>query len=206
MRANIPLQFSVLIAAFAIAIPTSTAQSQSTASLKPAASFASIADSRERALALFAEAGKVIQHPRCVNCHPRADRPLQGDAMRVHIPPVTRGKDGHGGVAMECKSCHAAKNFDATPMLAVPGHERWHLAPIEMAWEGRSLGEICVQIKDRARNGNKSLAEIVEHMASDSLVGWGWNPGNGRTAAPGTQREFGEIIKAWASAGAHCPA
>ena len=125
--------------------------------------------------------------------------------MRVHEPPVTRGRGGHGPVAMECSTCHGATNFDATASLSVPGHENWHLAPIEMAWEGRSLREICVQIKDRKRNGGKSSSQIVEHMAHDSLVGWGWQPGLGRTPAPGTQAQLGDLIRAWADAGAHCP-
>ncbi|MCJ9673918.1 Isoquinoline 1-oxidoreductase subunit, partial [Neorhizobium sp. SHOUNA12B] len=59
--------------------------------LKPAASFQSIANERERSVALFQEAGKVIQHPRCVNCHPATDRPLQGVNMHPHQPPVFRG-------------------------------------------------------------------------------------------------------------------
>ena len=170
--------------------------------LQPVSAFASIGDRDARARALFAEAGKVILHPRCVNCHPRTDRPLQGDAMKVHEPPVTRGRDGHGAVGMACDTCHNRRNYNPA---GIPGHENWHLAPISMAWEGKSLGEICVQIKDRSRNGGKSLAQIVEHMAHDSLVGWGWNPGAGRTPAPGTQQAFGELIKAWAAAGAACP-
>ena len=47
------------------------------AELKTAASFDGIADKAARAQALFTEAGKVIMHPRCVNCHPAGDRPLQ---------------------------------------------------------------------------------------------------------------------------------
>jgi hypothetical protein len=42
--------------------------------LRPASSFGSIADQRARSIALFEEAGKVLQHPRCVNCHPAAAR------------------------------------------------------------------------------------------------------------------------------------
>ena len=54
--------------------------------LRSVDSFASITDAKARSAALFQEAGKVIQHPRCVNCHPRTDRPLQGDAMQLHQP------------------------------------------------------------------------------------------------------------------------
>jgi hypothetical protein len=70
---------------------------------------------------------------------------------------------------------------------------------------GPTLGEICEQIKDPARNGGHDMAFIVDHMAHDSLVGWGWYPDAGRGPVPGTQAQFGEIIKAWADAGAHCP-
>jgi hypothetical protein len=170
--------------------------------LRPVSDFSAIIDSRERAVALFKEAGKVITHPRCVNCHPASERPTQTDSMRPHEPWVVRGPDGHGAPGLKCSTCHHASNFDPA---RVPGHPMWHLAPIEMAWQGKTLGEICEQIKDTTRNGNKDMAALVHHMAEDSLVGWGWSPGAGRTPVPGTQAQFGELIKAWADAGAHCP-
>jgi hypothetical protein len=74
-----------------------------------------------------------------------------------------------------------------------------------MAWDGRSLGEICRQIKDPQRNGGRTLAELQEHMAKDDLVGWGWNPGTGRRPVPGTQAELGALIEAWIEIGAACP-
>jgi len=58
----------------------------------------------------------------------------------------------------------------------VPGHADWHLAPQSMGWQGRSLPQICEQIKDRARNGGRDMAALVQHMAEDSLVGWAWSP------------------------------
>jgi hypothetical protein len=178
------------------------AVSEASGPLKPPSAFAGIADPGERSAALFVEAGKVLLHPRCVNCHPAGDRPLQGDAGALHVPWVRRGRDGFGAVGLRCTTCHQAANYDA---VAMPGHPNWHLAPAEMAWEGRSLGQICAQLKDRERNGGKSLEQIVEHSAHDSLVGWGWSPGVGRTPAPGTQAEFGALIKAWAETGAKCP-
>ena len=74
-----------------------------------------------------------------------------------------------------------------------------------MAWAGKSLGEICRQIKDRTRNGNLDMAALLEHMAEDSLVGWAWSPGGRRTPAPGTQAEFGATMRAWNRSGAFCP-
>ena len=43
-------------------------------------------------------------------------------------------------------------------------------------------------------------------MANDSLVGWGWHPGEGREPVPGTQEAFGELIRYWVETGAVCPA
>jgi hypothetical protein len=43
-------------------------------------------------------------------------------------------------------------------------------------------------------------------MTTDSLVAWGWAPGDGRAPAPGTQAQFGALIKAWIDDGAACPA
>lgn len=174
--------------------------------LRTAHAFSTIADPKVRSAAIFMEMGAVLTHPRCVNCHPRTDRPLQGDLAVLHMPPVTRGPDDHGAVGMQCSTCHGPKHV-AFPdgKGSVPGNPKWALAPIEMAWEGKSVGDICRQIRDRSRNGGKSLEEIHHHNAEDILVGYGWDPGPGRAKAPGTQREFGELTRAWIDTGAVCP-
>ena len=171
--------------------------------LRPADSFTGIADPAQRSAALFKEAGKVIQSPRCVNCHPAGDRPLQGDDGHLHVPAVQRGEGNIGVPGLHCPACHGQANFDEA---GVPGNPQWALAPIEMAWQGKSLSEICQQIKDPARNGGRSMADLVHHMAENELVGWGWSPGAGRTPAPGSQQAFGALIKAWVDTGAVCPA
>lgn len=170
--------------------------------LRPVAAFAAIPDAAERSRALFAEASKVLLHPRCVNCHPPDAFPRQGDDSMRHDPPVERGAADHGLPALECGSCHQDHNVE---LARIPGAPGWHLAPVEMAWLGRSAGAICEQIKDPKRNGGKTLAQIHDHMAHDKLVGWGWAPGDGRTPAPGTQAELGELIAAWIETGAACP-
>jgi hypothetical protein len=170
--------------------------------LQPVSSFDKIADGRTRSIALFTEAGKVLQHPRCMNCHPATERPTQTDWMRPHQPLVVRGADGHGAAGMPCTACHHAGNFDSGH---IPGHPDWHLAPATMAWQGRSLAQVCSQIKDRARNGGRDLVALIHHVSADSLVGWAWAPSAGRAPAPGTQAQFGELMKAWAATGAFCP-
>ncbi len=191
------------LAVVAAGITVSAAQPEGGATLKAASDFESIADKKERSVALFAEAGKVITHPRCVNCHPAGDRPMQGNDSHPHQPLVVRGADGLGAIGMRCTTCHGPANFNPG---GVPGHPMWHVAPIEMAWVGKSLGEICEQIKDPKRNGGKSMEELIHHMSEDTLVGWGWTPGGDREPAPGTQKEFGGLIRAWAETGAACPA
>lgn len=172
------------------------------AALRDVSSFAGIADRGARSTALFEEVGKVLQHPRCVNCHPATERPRQTDARRLHQPLVVRGKDGHGAPGMECATCHGKQNFDPA---RVPGDGHWALAPASMAWEGKSLGQICTQLKDRTLNGDRDLAALHKHVTEDTLVGWAWNPGPGRQPAPGTQTQFGALLKAWADTGAVCP-
>jgi hypothetical protein len=171
--------------------------------LRPVSGFKDIADTQSRSIALFQEAGKVLQHPRCLNCHPAGERPSQGDQMRPHEPLVVRGKDGHGAPGLACSTCHSGANFDPA---RVPGDPHWHLAPATMAWVGKSLGAICNQLKDPKRNGKRDIAAILKHVSEDSLVKWGWNPGPGRTPAPGSNEEFAALLKAWADTGAHCPA
>ena len=71
--------------------------------------------------------------------------------------------------------------------------------------EGKSLSQICQQIKEPARNGGRTLDMLHEHLAHDDLVAWGWSPGEGREPAPGTQAQLGELTKAWIDSGAQCP-
>jgi mono/diheme cytochrome c family protein len=171
--------------------------------LRAPEAFAIITERASRSRALFLEASKVLLHPRCANCHPDGDVPLQGMEGQPHDPPVVRGPDNHGVVGMQCESCHQERNLE---LARVPGAPNWHLAPLSMAWVGKSPREICEQLKDMKRNGGKTLAQIVEHNAHDELVGWGWAPGHGREPAPGNQKLFGAIVAAWVETGAECPA
>ena len=148
--------------------------------LKPVSAFSSIADPRERSEARFVEAARVITSPR------RLGAGVQGMARR---------------------SCHGAANVAtlAGSIASIPGSPGWLLAPAAMAWQGRSLREICQQIQDPARNGGRTLAKIGEHMAKDAVVAWAFAPGDGRAPAPGTQAQFGALIDAWIATGAGCP-
>ena len=182
------------------------AQAPARQELQSPAAFQSIADPAERSRAMFAEIGKLITHPRCMNCHPAGDQPLQGAEHRPHLPPTQRERPGYVGPA--CASCHTDRNYTLHAIASfksIPGHPRWQLAPTSMAWQGKSLGDICRQLKDKERNGGRDLALLQEHIAKDDLVAWGWNPGEGREPAPGDQESAGRLVQTWIDSGAECP-
>ena len=134
-------------------------------------------------------------------------KPTPGDDLHPHVPLMYGGPSDHGAPGLPCNSCHGNQNvvIPGSRIASIPGNPRWSLAPASMAWQGKSLREICLQIKDETRNGGRSLWDIHKHMGTDPLVGWAWHPGEGRAPAPGTQADFGALIEAWIASGAHCP-
>lgn len=174
--------------------------------LSPVAAFDGIHDGDARSAAIFDEVAKVFSHPRCLNCHPRSDAPMQGDAMRPHAPPVARGPRGFGEPGMACASCHMPRNVAYLGAEgSIPGGPKWHLAPRSAGWTGFSSGEICAQLHDRRRNGGFDLDGIRRHLATDPLVAWAWAPGKGRTPAPGSLDTFLALVDAWIETGGQCP-
>jgi len=152
--------------------------------------------------ALFDPIASVLMHPRCINCH-QDQSPRQTDFKIVHQPLVVRGKDGHGAPTQRCQTCHQATN---TADGFVPGVATWELAPLSMLWEGKTKGQICQQMKDPRRNGGRRTAkQVVEHMKTDPLVLWAWNPGAGRTTPPLSNAELVDALDTWVSAGMPCP-
>ena len=210
-KRSVVLTVSVSIACAAAWEPSpafaqSNSQPVAHQNLKAPSEFESIGDKAARSRAMFSEIGKLLTHPRCMNCHPAGDQPLQGAEHKLHSPPAHR--PGPGVFADACSACHTDRNFRipaAVTFQSIPGHPRWALAPLSMAWEGKSVGEICQQLKDKNRNGGRDLALLQEHIAKDDLVAWGWDPGLGREPAPGTQEAAGKLVQAWIDNGAECP-
>jgi hypothetical protein len=156
---------------------------------------------------LFADIYLVLTHPRCLNCHPKGDSPKQGLDAHVHMPPVARGPKDDGVAGLECAACHHAANYRAS---GVPGASNWRLAPLSMAWENLSPGELCRALQDKGKNGNRDLKATVEHLTRDKLVAWGWAPGSdasgkARDPVPIPKPDFIRIVHAWAKLGAQCP-
>lgn len=192
---------------FLMVAALSSVRDVNAADLKPVSAFATIRDRNVRSAALFTEAARVIEHPRCLNCHPKDRTPTQGDDLHAHVPTMRADHEGHGPPGLPCNTCHQAQNTatNVKPIESIPGHAHWMLAPPSMGWQGLKTGDICHQLKDPARNGNRTLEKIREHMGTDTLVGWAWTPGPGRQPAPGTQKAFDELIAAWIETGAACP-
>ena len=151
---------------------------------------------------LFAPVASVLENPRCMNCHPRGDIPLQTDARRVHQMNVRRGPDDQGAPGAPCAACHGAANHAVS---GVPGAPHWQLAPLSMGWQGLDRGALCRVLVDPAMNGGRDLAELVEHMSADPLVLWGWAPGGDRAPVTPAHPQFVVALKAWADAGGPCP-
>lgn len=158
-----------------------------------------------RARAAFLSIIPVLKHPRCLNCHANGDFPRQGDDNHPHAQNVRRGPAGQGVTAEKCSTCHQTENVAGLNMP--PGAPNWHLPPpnMPMIWEGKTPAQICQQIKDPKQNHGKSVAQIVEHVTSDALVLWGWNPGEGRTPPPMSHDQFAAKFQEWARLGAACP-
>jgi hypothetical protein len=164
-----------------------------------------ITASKADGLAAFATVQRVLQHPRCQNCHPAGDVPLQFDDGRPHGQLVVRGADGHGAVAMRCANCHGEQNPPAGyGPHAPPGAPHWHLPPKKtpMVFEGKSAAELARTLADPAQNGGKSLDALLEHVSKDALVLWGWQPGGERAPVPVPHAEFVAAFKVWIDAGA----
>ena len=168
---------------------------------KPSSTQKDLAASR----AAFLEAYKVLMHPRCMNCHPVGDAPLQGDDSHVHVQNVQRGPDGKGKYALKCANCHQLTNLPGLNMP--PGNPNWHLPPPEMkiVFQGKTPRELARQLKDPNQNGHKTLEEILHHVTEDKLVLGGWDPGDGRTKPPLTHAEFVRKMREWIEKGAAEP-
>ena len=163
----------------------------------------------KKSLKLWAKLHEVFSHPRCVNCHvgadniPRWSGPSYGKKVRPHGMNIDAGESRIGTDHLQCSTCHSKQN--SAKRHGPPGAEGWALAPVEMQWFGKTSKEICEQVKDKERNGDRTLLEVVDHIDHDPLVAWGWQPGPGREPAPYSKKEVMKIMQNWIATGALCP-
>jgi len=167
-----------------------------------------ISSSRDAAAsrAAFLAAYPVFMHPRCMNCHPAGDAPLQGEDSHPHLQNVKRGPDGKGLYALKCKNCHQDTNLPGEAMP--PGHPEWRLpsATMRMIFQGKTPAELARQLKDPKQNGGKTLEQILKHVSDDSLVKQsGWSPADHKSKPALTHDEFAAKVREWVDNGAAIP-
>ena len=166
------------------------------------------ADQHAAGLIAFETVRGVLQHPRCQNCHPSGNAPLQGDDGHIHTQNVQRGPTGTGEVGAECTTCHGPANPPSNYGLHIPPGvaKGWHMPKPEekLVFVGMSAHDLCEQTKDPARNGGKDMTALRVHL-DDPLVTWGWDPGFGRAPVPTPRADFIAAWETWAAAGAPCP-
>ena len=165
-------------------------------------------ESEKEAATPFDKMMLVLTHKRCVNCHPSGDTPRQGEDSHLHNFDVVRGEHNTGLAGYTCNTCHTDQNNDYS---GVPGAPHWSLAPLEMAWEGKTRVEIAQQMMDPKRNGGRSHEDIMHHLTEHELVLWAWDPGvdaegNPREKPPVPKDEYIKAVKEWIENGAVIPA
>ena len=152
----------------------------------------------------FMDVYKVLMSPRCMNCHPSGDVPLQGDDSHLHTMLPRRGKDGKGLYAMKCSNCHQPTTMEG--LHKPPGHPDWHLPPakMKMVFQGKTPEQLAKQLVNPKTNGGKTMKQLIQH-ADDGLVKIGWNMGEGRPAPPLSHAEFKKAWITWIENGAYVP-
>lgn len=153
----------------------------------------------------FEKAYTVFMHPRCMNCHPNGNQPLQGDDSHIHLQNVVRGPEGKGVYAMKCKNCHQDTNLagEGTP----PGNPHWQMPSSEkpMVFQGKTARELAIHFKDNKFTGFKTLNDMVKHVEEESLVLSGFDPPAGVSKIPMSHEEFVAAVKEWIDKGAAVP-
>jgi mono/diheme cytochrome c family protein len=154
------------------------------------------------ALEAWGEVYRVLSSPRCANCHPAGDAPLQGDVPRPHAMAITRRSPA---VGLSCGACHRDRNAEL--LGGPPGVPGWRMPPadVPMVFTGRSSRELCMQLHDPKATGGRSLQALVHHLESDELVHWAFAPGPGRTLPPISHRALVAAAERWVAGGAPCP-
>jgi isoquinoline 1-oxidoreductase subunit beta len=163
----------------------------------------------------------VASHPRCVNCHgilkngEHVPTVGNGPVLQPHPMRITSVYPNLGG---DCITCHQKENI---PLVgAPPGAANnlmkdflWQMPPTTMILKlnigKKELCEIWTNPqKNAGKNGDrggvsspealaKMRKEFMHHVSDDPLVHWAFQPGIGRTAAPGSREQLISAMDSW---------
>lgn len=171
--------------------------------------------SQQEGLANWQTYFEVASHPRCANCHVGADNkpmwsgPSYGKT-RPHGMNINAGESRIGAETLTCGTCHTTltapdPDANAMPHSAPKVAMIWQLAPVEAEWFGKTSAQICAQMKDPERNGDRDVRELAEHLGHDVILHWAWSPGGGREPAPHSLQIAMDSLMKWGAAGSPCP-
>lgn len=174
---------------------------------------AEAAKASEEGLAAWSRIYHVVSHPRCANCHTGAsDRPMWSGTSygrtRPHGMNVRAGDSRIGAETLPCRTCHVTSENTvdiSAPRAAPQVQDVWRLAPPEADWFGRSTEFICAQLRDPERNGDRTVAELADHLEHDVILHWAWAPGGEREPAPYDLKSHINDLMVWGAAGQPCP-
>jgi len=171
--------------------------------------------SKDEGLEAWKRIQAVVTHPRCANCHVGPDNipmwTIVGEnKSRPHGMNISADTSRIGAQELPCGTCHMTSTAPNTVAHAPPhAGIPWQLAPVAFAWYGKTGAEICRQLRDPKRNGGRDAAGLVQHLLLDAaqhgFIPWGWNPGGGRSPAPGSFEDHVRDVETWGAAGQPCP-
>jgi hypothetical protein len=200
----LPIKTIVVIAVILSLIVLTTSAFKDNNTVADVAGYKIVNTDSAESVQAFLQVYKVLMSPRCMNCHPEGDQPLQGDDSQVHTAMTQRGKDGKGLYAGKCSNCHQPEN---TPGLHTPpGNPKWSMPPadMKMVFQGRTPHQLALQLMDDNENGHKDKKQLLEH-ARDTLVKSGWNMGEGRKPPPLSYDAFVKAWDTWIQKGGYAP-
>ena len=153
----------------------------------------------------------VASHPRCTNCHVGAqEEPMwnglsYGPEAKAHGMNIKADDSRIGAESIPCRTCHVTSERPNTVAYAAPQLlEAWRLPPVEMAWLGKDSATLCRMLRAADQTDGANIQELVAHVQSSPFVAWGFNPGGGRSAPPGTPSDFARDIAHWGQALTPC--
>ena len=191
-------------AIIAVGMAVSAAQPDPAKTLRSVQSFASIADEKA-ALAGAVPGGGQGHHARALHELPSGRR--SSGARRRPASAHAAGRARRRQLRRHRHALHDVPRpgeLRSRPASRAIPSGTWRRS----RWRGSASRWARSASRSRTRSATAASRwrSSMHHMAEDSLVGWGWNPGVGREPAPGTQKEFGALFKAWVDTGAVCPA
>ena len=170
-------------------------------------------EARQAGLEAWSRIYEVTSHPRCANCHVGSDdRPMWSGPSygraRPHGMNVRAGPSRIGAETLPCRTCHVTAQDapdNRRPHAAPQVTDAWRLAPPEAHWFGQDSETICNQLRDVARNGGRSVDDLVDHLGHDVILHWAWSPGGTREPAPYSLKAHIYDLRLWGAAGQPCP-